>query len=98
MPLSWYSLYYYRWDLQEHGYTIAVFHPKSKGIVIYIFPKDGSGKGTVLNINHDIIPQAIGKTLIGISFGKKISKGNATHHISTLQEEGIKERNDKTKD
>ena len=44
------------------------------------------------------MPQAIGKTLIGISFGKKISKGNATHHISTLQEEGIKERNNKRKE
>ena len=43
------------------------------------------------------MPQAIGKTLTGVSPGKEISKGNATQHTSTLQEEGIKERNDKTK-
>ena len=60
-------------------------------------PKDGSGKGTVLNINHDIVPQAIGKTLTGVSQDKEISKGNVTQHTSTLQEEGIKERNDKRK-
>ena len=54
-----------------HGYTIVAFHPESKGIVIYIFPKDGSGKGIVLNINHDIVPQAIGKTLTGVSPGKE---------------------------
>ena len=33
----------------------------------YIFPKDGSGKGIVLNIKHDIIAQVIGKTLAGVS-------------------------------
>ena len=81
-----------------HGYTVVAFHPKSKGIVIYFVPKDVSGKGTVLNINHDIVPQAIGKTLTGVSQDKVISKGNATQHTTTLQEEGIKERNDKTKD
>ena len=81
-----------------HGYTVVAFHPKSKGIVIYIFPKDGSGKGTILDVNHDIIPQVIGKTLAGVSPGKEISKGNATQHTTTLQEEGIKERNDKTND
>ena len=81
-----------------HGYIVVAFHPESKGIVIYFVPKDGSGKGTVVNINHDIVPQAIGKTLIGVSPGKEISKGNATQHTTTLQEEGIKERNDKTKD
>ena len=81
-----------------HRYTIVAFHPESKGIVIYLFPKDGSGKGSVLNINHDIVPQAIGKTLIGVSQDKEISKGNATHHTTTLQEEGIKERNNKRKD
>ena len=75
MRLSCYSLYYYRWDPQEHGYTVAVFHPKSKGIVIYIFPKDGSGKGTVLNINHDIVPQVIGKTLVGVSHDVKDKTG-----------------------
>ena len=48
-----------------HGYTIVAFHPESKGIVIYISPKDGSGKGIVLNINHDIIPQVVAITLIG---------------------------------
>ena len=50
-----------------HGYTIVAFHLESKGIVIYIFPKDGSGKGTVLNINHDIVLQVIGKTLAWVS-------------------------------
>ena len=56
------------------------------------FPKDGSGKGIVLNINHDIVPQAIGKCLIGVSRDNKISKGNATQHTTTLQEEGIEEK------
>jgi len=82
----------------RHGYTVVAFHPESKGVIIYLFPKDGSGKGSVLNINHDIVPQAIGKTLIGVSQDKEISKGNATHHTTTLQEEGIKERNNKRKD
>ena len=50
-----------------HRYTVVAFHPKSKGIVIYIFPKDGRGKGTVLNINHDVVPQVIGKTLARVS-------------------------------
>ena len=85
-------------DPQVHGYTIIAFHSENKGIVIYIFPKDGSGKGTVLNINHDIVPQAIGKTLTGVSQDKEIRKGNATQHTTTLQEEGIKERNNKRKD
>ena len=85
-------------DPQAHRYTVVAFHPESKGTVIYFVPKDGSGKGTVVNINHDIVPQAIGKTLIGISPSKEISKGNATQHTTTLQEEGIKERNDRTKD
>ena len=56
---------------QEHGYTVVVFHPESKGIVIYFVPKDGSGKCIVLNINPDIVPQAIGKTLTGVSPGKE---------------------------
>ena len=77
-------------DPQPHGYTVVAFHPESKGIVIYFVPKDGSGKGIVLNINHDIVPQAIGKTLTGVSLGKNISKGNATQHTSILQEEAIK--------
>ena len=34
--------------------------------VAKVLPKNGSGKGTVLNINHDIVPQAIGKTLAGV--------------------------------
>ena len=51
------------------------FHPESKGIVIYIFPKDGSGKGTVHNINHDIISQVIGKTLAGVSHDKEDKSG-----------------------
>ena len=50
-----------------HGYTIIAFHSENKGIVIYIFPKDGSGKGTILDVNHDIVPQVIGKTLAGVS-------------------------------
>jgi hypothetical protein len=67
MPLSWYSLYDYRWDPQAHRYTVIAFHPKSTGTIIYIFPKDGSDKGIVLNINHDIVPQVVGTTLAGIS-------------------------------
>ena len=58
-----------------HRYIIVAFHPKSKGIVIYIFPNDGSGKGTVVNINHDIIPQVIGKTLAGVSHDKEDKLG-----------------------
>ena len=58
-------------DPQAHRYTIVAFHPESKGIIIYLFPKDGSGKGIVLDINHDIVPQAIGKTLTGVSPGKE---------------------------
>ena len=58
-------------DLQACGYTIVAFHPESKSIVIYLFPKDGSGKGNVLNINHDIVPQAIGKTLTGVNLGNE---------------------------
>ena len=54
-------------DPQAHGYTIVVFYPESKSIIIYLFAKDGSGKGIVLNINHDIVPQVIGKTLTGVS-------------------------------
>ena len=65
-------------ELQAHGYTVVAFHPESKGIMIYIFPKDGSGKGIVININHDIVPQAIGRALIGVSHDKEISKGNVT--------------------
>ena len=75
MPLSWYSLYDYRWDPQAHGYTVVEFHSESKGIVIYIFPKDGSGKGTILDVNHDIIPQVIGKTLAGVSHDIKDKSG-----------------------
>ena len=63
-----------------------------------MFPKDDSGKGTVLNINHDIVPQAIGKTLTGVTQDKEISKVNVTQHTTTLQGEGIKERNDKTRE
>jgi len=58
-----------------HGYTVVAFHPESKGIVIYIFPKDGSGEGTVLNINHDNVPQVIGKTLAGVSHDKEDKSG-----------------------
>ena len=58
-------------DPQVHEYTVVAFRPESKGIVIYFVPKDGSGKGIVPNINHDIVPQAIGKTLTGVSPGKE---------------------------
>ena len=58
-----------------HRYTVVAFHPKSKCIIIYIFPKDGSGKGTILDVNHDIIPQVIGKTLAGVSHDIKDKSG-----------------------
>ena len=58
-------------DPQAHGYTVAAFNSESKGIVIYFVPKDGSGKGIVLNINHDIVPQAIGNTLTWVSIDKE---------------------------
>ena len=58
-------------DPQAHGYTVVAFHPESKGIVSYLFPKDGSGKGIVLNINHDIVPQVIGNALTGVSTNKE---------------------------
>jgi len=38
--------------------------------VIYIFSKDASGKGIVLNINHDIVPEAIVRAPIGVSRDK----------------------------
>ena len=38
--------------LESVGYTVVAFYPESKSIVIYIFSKDGSGKGIVLSINH----------------------------------------------
>ena len=56
---------------QVHGYTIVAFHPDSKGISFICVPKDDSGKGIVFNINHDIMPQAIGNTLIGVSTDKE---------------------------
>ena len=84
-------------DLQAHRYTVVAFHPESKGIIIYSVPKDGSDKGIVLNIKHDIVPQAIGKTLTVVSPGKEISKGNATQHTTTPKEKGIKERKNKRK-
>ena len=54
-----------------HRYTIVAFHPESKGIIIYIFPKDGSGKGIVLNINRDIVSQGIGRALTWVSHDKE---------------------------
>ena len=57
-------------DPQAHGYTVVAFHPESKGIFICV-PKDGTGKDIVLNINHDIVPQAIGNTLTGVSPSKE---------------------------
>ena len=82
-------------DPQAHGYTAVALHLESKGIVIYFVPKDSSGKGIVLNINHDIVPQAIGRALTGVSHDKEISKGNATQHTTTPKEKGIKERKNK---
>ena len=55
--------------------------------MIYIFQKDGSGKGIVPNINHDIVPQAIGRALIGVSHDKEISKGNVTQAHNHTQGE-----------
>jgi len=44
-------------DPQARGYTVEAFSPgEYSGIVIYCFPKDGSGKVIVLSINIDIIP------------------------------------------
>ena len=58
-------------DPQVHGYTVVAFHPESKGIVIYLCPKGQQRQGIVLNINHNIVPQAIGNTLIGVSTDKE---------------------------
>ena len=58
-------------DSQAHGYSIVAFCPESKSIVIYLFPKDGGGKSSVLNINHDIVPQVIGNALTGVSTNKE---------------------------
>ena len=58
-------------DPQVHRYTVVAFHPESKGIIIYFVPKDDSGKGIVLNINHDIVPQVIGNALTGVSTNKE---------------------------
>ena len=79
-------------DPQAYGYTVVAFHPESKGIVIYFVPKDSSGKGIVLNINHDIVPQAIDRALTGVSRDKEIIKDNATQHTTTPKEKGTKER------
>ena len=49
-------------DTQANGYTVVAF---------ICVPKDDSGKGIVLNINHDIVPQAIGNTLTGVSTDKE---------------------------
>ena len=82
-------------DPQVHRYTVVAFHLESKGIVIYIFPKNGSGKGIVLNINHYIMPQTIGRALTRVSHDKEISKHNTTQHTTTPKEKGIKERKNK---
>ena len=58
-------------DSQAHGYSVVAFRPESKSIVIYLFPKDGGGKSSVLNINHNIVSQTIVKTLTGLSPGKE---------------------------
>ena len=84
-------------DPQTHGYTIVAFHLESKGIVIYLFSKNDSGKNIVLNINHDIVPQAIGKTLTWVSLDKEISKSIVTQHTTTPNEKGVKERKNKIK-
>ena len=57
-------------DLQAHGYTVVAFHPERVSSFICV-PKDGSGKCIVLNINHDIVSQAIGNTLTGVSIDKE---------------------------
>ena len=58
-------------DPQAHEYTIVAFHPERRVSSFICVPKDGSGKGIVLNINHDIVPQAMGNTLIGVSTDKE---------------------------
>ena len=60
-------------DPQAHGYIIVAFHPESKGIIIYLCPKRQQRKSIVLNINHDIVPQVIGNTLIGVSTDKGVT-------------------------
>ena len=60
--------------------------------MIYIFSKDASGKGIVLNINHDIVPQAIGRALAGISHDKEISMGNVTQAHNHTQGERNKRK------
>ena len=80
-----------------HRYTVVAFHPKSKGIVIYIFPKNGIGKGIVLNNYHDIVPQVIGRALIGVSHDKDI-RGNATQtHNHTQGRRNKREKEQKNK-
>ena len=75
-------------DPQAHGYTVVSFHPKSKGIVIYLLSKDGNGKGIVFNINHDIVPQAIGNNLTGESPDKEYARvmRHSTHPHSKRME------------
>jgi hypothetical protein len=56
MPLG-YNLTIIEKDPQAHGYIDVAFPREYSGIAIYIFfPKDGSGKGTVLSKNHDNVP------------------------------------------
>ena len=57
-------------DPQAHGYIVVAFHRRVRVSSFICVPKDGSDKGIVLNINHNIVPQAIGNTLIGVSLGK----------------------------
>ena len=64
-------------------YTITDWIRKRTDIPLYHFtqrvkvslficvPKDDSGKGIVLNINHDIVPQVIDNALIGVSPSKE---------------------------
>ena len=54
-------------DPQALGYTVVTFHRRVRVSSFICVPKDGSGKGIVLNINNDIVPQAIGNTLTGVS-------------------------------
>ena len=58
-------------DPQANGYTIVAFHPESKVSSFICVPKDDIGKGILLNINHDIMPQVIGNALTGISTDKE---------------------------
>ena len=60
---------------------------------------DGSGKGIVLDINHDIVPQVIGKTITGVS-RKEDNKGNVTqaHNQHRRKKRKKGQKNKRTKE